>query len=343
MNKPSISTLQASILTIAAFTLVSCGGGGGADNAAGLVTTLASSTTTTQPSNSSIVLSVSSANYSDAERMNAYTYLNSQRQTCGFGLLQQNTNLDLAAQAHSNYMLTNGESLGHSEDPSAPGFTGVNVGARMTAAGYTFTNMTEVIAAEYHTYGTTYGQANIMSLFVAPFHGMAMLHSHRDIGVGHAVRPSGNGFPEFHIQTLDFGTTAARPSQLLPSNVLATYPCAGTTGVLSKSYASEIPTPIPNRDIRTQPIGHPIYLKVRDGQSLTLTSTDLRVDGGNTPVALLPLSRSNDHTGLITDDSFVTIMPDAPLAINTNYRFTASGANNGQAFSISFVFSTGAF
>jgi uncharacterized protein YkwD len=334
VKKFNQSNVLLALAVSSAFVLSACGGGGGSSSDSG--------TTPTTPTlaASSIVGTVSPANCAAGIKKSASDYLNAQRQGCEFGLLQQNAAIDTAAQAHTSYLDTNNLAQTHFEDFAAypTGFTGNTVADRIAAAGYAGVTSTEVGSTSVAAYGFDLGQAGVMDLFTAPYHGAGMLASFRDTGVGY-VHNGASAVPDRLF--MDFGTSAASPAQLLSSTQVATYPCAGTTGILSKSYGSESPTPIVGRDIGTTPIGHPIYLKVRDGQTLALTNYDLRVVGTNTPLALLLLNKANDVNGRFSDNSNAVLMPNAPLTGNTSYLFTASGANSGQAITVSFTFTTG--
>jgi hypothetical protein len=186
------------------------------------------------------------------------------------------------------------------------------------------------------------GKAGVMALFTAPYHGIAMLWSHRDAGFGFVRQTTANTRSRT-LQVIDFGTTNARREQLLEPATVATYPCNGTTGILSRSYGPEDPTPIAGRDIGKIPIEHPIYLKARDGNTLTVTSAELRAAGSNESLELITRTKANDPSGDLPDDSVAFIMPNAPLAINTTYLFKATMVNNGATKDISFTFTTGAY
>jgi hypothetical protein len=114
-------------------------------------------------------------------------------------------------------------------------------------------------------------------------------------------------------------------------------------GILSKSYTSEEPTPIQGRDIGATPIGHPIYLQARAGHQLDVVTSDLRAVGSNEPLTLILKTKANDPTGPIKDNSTVVLMPDAALAKNTSYVFSATVNNNGTPKNVNFTFATGAF
>lgn len=320
---------------VAALILTACGGGGGSSTPAGQN----NNQTQTQPS--TIVTTANPANYgAGTQQRNAFDYLQGQRSTCGFGLLEQSAQLDTAAQAHTDYLTLHNLVRTHLEDQVnfPAGFTGTTPVARMAAAGYAlaFGAGSEVIGeAQVSNYGTTIGQAATMNLLSLPLHGFGMLQGDRDVGVGYT-----NANTEL---IYNFAFSNARPKQLLASNEVRTYPCNGVSGVLSQSYYDEAPAPIPGRNLATQPIGHPIYLKARDGQTLTITTSDLRVQGGGAPVATQLLNRGSDASNTIPDNSIAIVMPLAPLATNTTYAFTAAGTNAGEAFNVSFTFTTGGF
>jgi uncharacterized protein YkwD len=298
-----------------------------------------SSTTTTTLAASSIVSNVIPATYgAGSDRQGAYDYLNAQRGACGFGMLQQHVKLDQAAQAHTDYLVTNNLLLGHYEDQQQfpTGFTGVAPSDRITAAGYQWTATTEVIAGSRPSllFGTTDAQARVMELFSVPYHGVAMLRNYREIGIGY------NGVSPRSTLIFDMATSSTMPSQNLASNIVATYPCNGSAGILAKTYSDETPTPIAGRNLQTQPIGHPIYLLARASQALSLTSSDLREVGTQTALATTVLTQATDANGQLASNEII-VMPTAPLAINTTYRFQAQGTNNGQPFTVNFTFTTG--
>ncbi|MGZ3237860.1 MAG: CAP domain-containing protein [Burkholderiaceae bacterium] len=338
------------VSTILASSLSACGGSSAASGgSSGSMTTTATTTTTTTTvaSASTIVTSVMAANYAGGTFQRAYyDYLNTQRGNCGFGLLQQNTLLDTAAQDHAHWTEVNGQSTHIENATTYPnGFTGVTPGDRMTSVGYAWTSGWEILGTTISTYGSTYGQATVMDMFVAPYHGMGQLLGSRDIGIGDISVAANSPFPQMEWMTVDMGSTSANPPQLLGGTEAATYPCSGTTGVLTRSINGESPSPILGRSLSNNPIGHPIYIKVRDGQTLTLSSYTLHAQGDSTLLTLNLLNRSNDTNALIPDNSLAILMPDAPLIPNTTYIFTATGTNTGATIvpvNITMTFTTGA-
>jgi uncharacterized protein YkwD len=329
MNRIVTSIAAASFLLLSA-----CGGSGGGGN-----TTVATTTTTTLPV-STIVASVPAGTYgAGSDKQYAFDYLNTQRTVCGFGTIRQQLQLDQAAQSHANYFVTNNIGITHYENQALypSGYTGDYVNQREVAAGYNYASAGEVITTTVLTYAPSYGEDAIMEFFAAPYHGYDQLLGFRDLGIGINTR---------NDVVIDFGSTTMNSEQSLGWSDVVTYPCAGTTGVLSQTYADEVPAPISGRNLQFSPIGTPIYIKVRDSNTLTLNSYDLRIQGGSTPVTLIPLSMSNDQNGVFRDHSVMILMPNAPLAKNTTYVFTATGINtytwnNISPVNISFTFTTG--
>lgn len=235
--------------------------------------------------------------------------------------------------------------MSHYQDQTAypNGFTGTMLNDRITAAGYAATSGAEVLTAPYayamyQSYGSSYAQSAIMDLFTTPYHGNGMLQGERDVGVGFGVTDT-----YWMRLVIDIGSTASRTRQQIDADKVLTYPCAGTTGMLSKTYANEIPSPIVGRNLIDNPIGHPIYVKVRDGNILALSGYTLRKTGSNIDIPLQLLNKENDAARLITEASVAIVMPLTPLEKNSSYEFTSAGTNNGSAIAISFTFATGKY
>lgn len=347
MNKPKF---RVSLLALAvAALLAACGGGGGGTASVSPATTAPVDVNSAAPVVSAVEVGIQAqvlpATYAvGTEQRNAYDYLNAQRSQCGFGLLQQDAKLDVAAQGHAAYLSAN-HLLSHDQDKvNYPnGFTGATLNDRFTAAGYAATSGAEVLTDIYpetffNSYGSSFGQSGVMDLFTAPYHGSGQLFGERDIGIGYAET---NTFWKRFV--VDIGSTKVRPRQQIPVDQVLTYPCAGTKGILSKSYGDEIPKPIAGRNLITDPIGHPIYIKVRDGNVLILSGYSLRKAGDNVDLALKLLNKANDKNELINDDATAILMPLLPMEKNSTYIFTASGTNSGKIISISFTFETGAY
>lgn len=184
----SLKFLSSTAITaILVAALAACGGGGGGDTAA--TTPVTPATPVVNTGASTIVTTVPNANYS-WENQQAYNRLNTERNTCGFGKVEQSVNLDLAAQAHADYLLINNV-YGHYEDATAAptGFTGVDSKARTTVAGYPLQSGTgtEDVTGSMDINGYTgYGEISVRRLTAALYHLTSMMMPNNDVGV--AVR-----------------------------------------------------------------------------------------------------------------------------------------------------------
>jgi len=316
---------QFGISTLLAAALVACGGGGGSVPA----TNIAPSTTPTQPiiDASTLVTSVPTATYS-GEAAAAFSLLNAERSRCGFGLLAQSTTLDAMSMAHANYMKLNGVAS-HTEVQGLPGFTGVNPQDR--AIGYSGT-VSEVLAS-----GS--GLDAIHTLLSAPYHLNVLFGGYRDIGVA-SLDSNVPGVPYFGANP---GYLTAAGKQEMAGNVVATYPCDGTSGV-NYQLRGESPNPVPGRDLAANPIGTPVLFRAHSGNALFITSVSMVKTSTGAPIVLRPvISASNDPNGFgYFTTSTAYVAPDAPLERLTQYTVTFSGTNNGTVFTNrTFSFTTG--
>lgn len=308
--------------------LVACGGGGGSTAAA------PGGTTPPIGGQATLVLTVPAATYT-GEQAAAYTLINIQRSTCGFGLLAQNAALDAAATAHVAYFPSSitGEDP-HAEVTGRVGFTGTTPTARALAKGYVGA------AGEVAALGT--GTSAVRLLLSGPYHLRGLMDGYRDIGIGVGV---GAPIPEMNYFVGDLGIQTGVAPQLLAGTDVLTYPCNGVTGV-NYLMRNESPNPVPGRDLNANPIGSPVLIKVRDGNALVIASaTMVNVATGGSVLLRAPVSaatdpnRANGVSYFKASEAYVA--PDAALAPGTTYQVTINGTNNGAVFSRTFSFTTG--
>jgi uncharacterized protein YkwD len=107
------------VATTFAFAVSACGGGGSESGTATPVTT----STPVSPEVTPALVAVTSS-YSGFQ-LSAFNRLNAARVSAGVSALEQNAQLDAAAQAHALYMGRN-RVLGHYETPTVPFFTAVD-------------------------------------------------------------------------------------------------------------------------------------------------------------------------------------------------------------------------
>jgi hypothetical protein len=267
----------------------------------------------------------------------------SKRTQCGFGLLRQNTKIDIAAKGHAEWLLINNYS-GHGQAENTPGFTGVALWNRMANAGYgtiyTF-NAGEVVSSLFNATKINFGQDGVRGLLNAPYHALGLMSGNRDIGIGVSDKYDVGITPNNRTAiVIDMGRLLTDNEQLALSGSVRTYPCEGTVGVDTK-LLNESPNPIANRDLHNNPIGSSVVVVIDKNHILAITSATMINSTNSSSVKMLtPVTGSNDvNKNMTVNEGFVS--PDVPLVANTKYQVTLNGTDNGAVFSRTFNFTTG--
>ena len=318
--------------------LGACGGGGG--GSVGPVLPVISAAT--------IVTQVPLPSYAaGSEELSAFSLLNAERSACGFGLLAQSTQLDNAAKNHAGYLVLNTQQ-GQFETRGLPGFTGVDPAYRVLWAGY--------LASSTGTYGQPSESATIVPgalvgagtaatrvLLAAPYHLIQMFRGYREVGASTLLASTLMPAANYAAHVFNFASPAGTSPQLQSGSDVLTYPCQGSSGINYRLAANEIPTPVQGRDLVSSPVGHPIMIAVRNGNTLSITSSSLiKISTGAAIALRAPYTKATDPTNsayLYANEGFV--LPDVPLEPNTKYQATISGTNDGTSFSNTFMFVTG--
>ena len=322
-------TFKSLALTTAVATLLTaCGGGGGSTTTAPVAVT---PPVTPAVAAATLVTSVPAATYA-GEQAAAFNLLNAERSQCGFGLLAQNAQLDTAAAGHANYLGVNNTS-GHIQVAGQPGFTGVTIADRAANAGYKVGDVSEIAAARIA--GSVSG---IRGLLVAPYHLAAAMRGYRDVGIGYSALSTNS-------LVVNFGYASGGSLQLMSGTDIQTYPCNGSVGA-SRQLQYETPNPVPGRDLVANPIGTPILVAARVGNTLAITSaTMIKVSTGASVQMRPAMGMSNDPNKVNGVSYFMSneayVAPEAALDPNSQYQVTVTGTNNGASFSRTFTFTTG--
>lgn len=342
LNK--VARLSALSLAVA---LAACGGGGGGGTAA---TTTTPSVIAATAAVSTIVTSVPASTYlAGSEELAAYNLLNTERTSCGFGKLAQNTALDAAAKNHADWQLISNTQQ-HTEATGTPGFTGTTPTDQMVTTGYGTTSTIAYATSEiYSILGLSakagVGTTGIQSLLNAPYHVRGLLSSARDVGFTMRNDVDAGSTATYGARVLlqaDLANTMTAGPQLMGSTDVQTYPCAGSTNIV-RLLTQETPNPVPGRDLAATPLGSMVYIAVREGQQLIISNASMINASTGAAVTLRPpVTSANDpYPGTyLPNEAYVAA--DAPLAANTQYQVTINGTNAGVAFSRTFLFTTGA-
>lgn len=343
--------------------VAACGGGGGsADPVAAAPTPTPAPPNSGSPpaaTNPDLVTVVQPATYAagTAEK-GAWDLLLSQRGACGFGLLNQDTRLDVASAAHANYLSQNTIDnpgtifTGHFEDRTRPYFYGVAPWDRAAAAGFP-DSVTEIFSQISRNYSTAapapivaneaMGAETMRRLIHTVYHLSGAMWAGRFGGMGIANKTG--VFSETRTQNMFVvdalvSNEADANKQKLGTGVVASYPCDGLTGVGTTFIpAEESPNPFPDITSISAVYGTPVYFKADAGSTLTVTSVEISnaADGAVQPHRVL--DKASDQAGHLQSNEYF-VVPTTALQNGARYTVTAAGTLNGSAFRKTFTFQT---
>lgn len=317
MTRPSTSKASLPAAISAAFMaalLAACGGGGGGSTAA----VTPPPTVTVPPEPGAPTLTGDAAT-------DGYNWINYRRQQTGLAALTRNARIDAAALGHSNYQRLN-NTVTHTQTAGQPGFTGVNLSDRFTAAGYTLVGpfaYGEVISAASETSGFFHAE----ELIAAIYHRFVILEPvFREAGTGVAT---GNGYTYF---TADLAASSGYGPGV-GRGQLAVYPPPNQTRVPLNFFSdTESPDPVPNQN----EVGYPISVQGDISSTVNVQTFTVRPRGGaDLPVRLL--TRATDRE---TPVKAAAIVPLSVLKSGTIYDVTFTGTVDGVTANRSWSFTT---
>lgn len=240
----------------------------------------------------------------------------------------RNPTIDRAAQAHSDYQKTNNV-VSHEQIAGKPGFTGVDVKARLLSAGYLFTTSGyagEVISASSSTSGFYMAE----ELITAIYHRFAVFQpKFQEIGTGSATDAR-----NYNYFTTDF--TTATGTGGLGRGGMVTWP-ASNQRLVPVNFFSDNETPDPFPDKGVNEVGYPISLHADIGSTIRVGSFTVRARGASTDLAVKMLSPGGDAH---TSTSVAAIIPLAPLKAGTVYDVTFNGTVDSVTASRNWTFTT---
>jgi len=358
-------TLRWAVSALMLCILAACGGGGGdgtsTDN--GSQNNSGSGSGGNSSNNTAdLVANVATASYTgnySAEKAAVFSLLNTYRSQCGFGMLAQSSQLDQAAQNHAQYSRV--AQHGHSETSGVAGFTGVAPADRVTAAGYSWSSVGELLSILVWGQGVAGNMTNdlvsvtelsatasLKALLTAPYHLAGAMSMHRDVGIG--IHNSGSLDVYSKPLNINVATPLNAALQRIANDSIATFPCNGTTG-LDPVFASESPDPFPDVNRNITPYGQPVYVMTATGSTVTLDAARSTITPrGGVALPTRLLTQSNDPNARLSSNQ-VFLMPTTRLGDNTTYDVVLNGtlstlvtdANPTGAWSRAFTFYTGAF
>jgi uncharacterized protein YkwD len=256
-------------------------------------------------------------------------WINYRRSQIGMSALTENTQIDIAAQGHSDYQRIN-NTVTHVQDSSKPGFTGAQLQDRLAKAGYNIgapNAIGEVIAAS----STGTGFDLVDQLITAIYHRFVIFEPvFKEVGTGSAV-----GASNYTYLTADFAANNGLGAGIA-KGAMVTWPFNGQTGIpTSFDSNKEEPDPVPNQDT----VGYPISVHANLTSTLTVTSFTVHAHGSNASLTTRLLSKATDPN-MSTNASAAAIVPLATLAGNTTYDVDFMGTLDGAPVTKSWSFTT---
>ncbi len=308
---PRVVALFASIL------LVACGGGGGDSAPANTVS-----------SSPQVALSLES-NAPQAvgdTSTDGFNWFNFRRKQMGLAEVTRSAIVDVAAQGHSDYQRLN-DTITHTQVAGNPGFTGITVLDRLSAAGYVFNQSRygygEVIAAV----GDTSGFHAAEGLIDAIYHRFVIFEPmFREAGAGTGTVPDG-----YTYFTTNFAANGLGPG--VGTGNVALYPFADQKNVQTIFYSDrEIPDPIPEQN----EVGYPISVHADATATISVQTFAVRPRGGS-PLSVRLLTTATDSD---TPGSVAAVVPYTVLSGGTTYDVQFIGTVDGVSVNRSWSFTT---
>ncbi|MDH4481710.1 MAG: hypothetical protein QE279_03280 [Rhodoferax sp.] len=311
------------------------------------------------------------------EKLAAFNQLNADRAQCGFGKLQQNAKLDVAAQGHADWLAANPRTqTTHVQDPSTGKglVTGVQQRERYINASYALSNFSNVLSAEevigtpawgtgltcqYCANNASYGNTELSAgngvrqLYATVYHLAGVVAGERDVGFGVAIGDrsiSSDSAVFIKNVVIESGTVAGWVRQSIPNDTLLTFPCQGITNT-TPVFRGEGPEPFPARG--SKEYGQPVYVMGADGTTVTINAASSTITPvGGTAVVTTVFNRAvdplRDSDSRKVKNNQVFLVPTQRLMDNTTYTVVLNGTNTGMvtsanpsgAYSRAFTFST---
>ena len=312
---------------VLAGNLTSCGGGDSstASQTTATVTTPAApaATSNSGPTTADLGVGPQATGNTATDGLN---WINFRRQQLGEPALLRTATIDKAALAHSDYQQRN-NIITHAEVAGNPGFTGLSVGDRLTAANYRFSAPSyafgEVISSTVDPSGLNAAE----ELITAIYHRFAIFEPmFRQAGSGAAVSSTSRTY-----LTLDF-TIDGLTTTLGKSNFVV-YPVDQQRGLPTVFFSDfESPDPVPDRN----EVGYPVSIHADITSNVVVQSFTIRPRNG----ASLPTVLLQNSTDVHTPASSAAIVPRDVLTAATTYDVQFAGTVDGTAVSRAWSFTT---
>jgi len=297
------------------------------------------------------------------EKVAARSHLNALREEMQLNTLLQNDFLNIAAQGHADYLVSNNESS-HYQIEGHKVFTGVKPVDRALSANYVSTRVSENLST--HTYDA---QSSIDGLFSAIYHRFGFLSlSIDEIGVGttqdkahtansafvyvmgnsainrlcHDKDFSGSGKYYYNIcknETHRISEKAflkAQNENKRTNPKIVLYPYDGQQGVPPVFY-DEVPDPLPEHEVS----GFPLSVEFNDYyfKEVSVHAFKLFDTLGSEIHDVLFMDKDNDPHQNFTDKQYA-LFPLKRLEYHTQYKAELTYSAKGKEHTVTWVFTT---
>ncbi|MGE6331143.1 CAP domain-containing protein [Psychrobacter pacificensis] len=336
------------MLFLAVF-LTACGGGGGGDSDNG--STSNNPQSETQDEQDSEPSDSNPTENNPQAALNANNQFSLARTSCGLGGLSVDTALDDIAIKHANYIkyvfanstptsfnahvenkISNIASLTGSNNPF---FGGLDFSDRLLNAKYSNAQygVTENIAQSvYFSSAGSFLKTDVVatsmakSLLAAPYHLRSlMLPTSSAVGSGMVVyKPDAKNPALNQGYVLVSHASATQATKDTTVSGVFTYPCQGVTDTVTALY-SESPNPVKGtgRDLRTDPIGQPVYVSMPSANKIKVSNIKFRDTQRNTNVPIQLIDFDNDpyvntNYALPANEAFILPLTDALKSCEVN-------------------------
>ncbi|MDX3907353.1 MAG: CAP domain-containing protein [Pigmentiphaga sp.] len=335
-ERTSLSTLGCIIRALPLTALLTACGGGDDGGSAGPGPTPTPPSEIDQP-----ITEMPTSSYT-GDKLAAFIRLNEARLAAGVSAVEQNAQLDAAAQAHATYQVRN-YVTGHGEDPDKPWFTGQDPLSRALVQGYTDTPVVEIIS--YDPPGVEAIESFLSSVY--HLHGLLDPRANQiGIGVDRTTTPG-----PLSSTSITLGTTA---NGLLATGPLWHWPTGDQQDVNPRfAPARESPNPAPDLEIA----GTPIMLcgALDNYAMLKISKAALQEEGSATtvPIRLLVSSALQAQDGVeadVVEDANLTpasiyqgcvfLLPTIPLEFGKTYEVQISATQAGEPVNATWQFRT---
>ncbi|GAB2635087.1 MULTISPECIES: CAP domain-containing protein [Psychrobacter] len=334
------------VLFLAVF-LTACGGGGDSDNGS----TSNNPQSETQEEQDSEPSDSNPTENNPQAALSANNQFSLARTSCGLGGLSVDTALDDIAIKHANYIkyvfanstptsfnahvenkISDIASLTGSNNPF---FGGLDFSDRLLNAKYSNAQYgaTENIAQSvYFNSAGSFLKTDVVatsmakSLLAAPYHLRSlMLPTSSAVGSGMVLyKPDAKNPALNQGYVLVSHASATQATKDTTVSGVFTYPCQGVTDTVTALY-SESPNPVKGtgRDLRTDPIGQPVYVSMPSANKIKVSNIKFRDTQRNTNIPIQLIDFDNDpyvntNYALPANEAFILPLTDALKSCEVN-------------------------